>query len=212
MIRVDFDLDRLAYDRDGLVPVILQDAQTYAVLTLAYANREAVARTMETGETWLFSRSRNELWHKGTSSGNRQTVLSIHRDCDHDALLYRVSPHGPACHTGAYSCFEGVAKSQAAYGVLAALEALIDQRYRERPEGAYTTYLFEKGVDKILKKLGEETSEVILAVKNDDPTEIRYEAADLLYHLFVMLRHTGIPLSAVLEELSTRYERPRKTE
>lgn len=211
MINVNFELDQIGYDRDGLVPVILQDAQTNAVLTLAYANREAVALTLETGETWLYSRSRKTLWNKGATSGNRQSIVSIHRDCDQDALLYRVLPSGPACHTGSYSCFGGVIK-EPAYSVLAALEALIDLRYKERPEGAYTTYLFEKGIDKILKKLGEETSEVILAAKNNDPSEIRYEAADLLYHLFVTLRQMGIPLSDVLEELSTRYERPRKNE
>jgi len=144
------------FDEKGLVPVIIQDAGTKEVLTLAYMNEESLAKTIETGETWFYSRSRQELWHKGATSGNTQTVVSMNYDCDQDALLVLVYPKGPACHTGAVSCFsERVVEnntSMADYQILQSLEKVIIERERQRPEGAYTTYLFEKGVDKILKK------------------------------------------------------------
>jgi len=198
------------FDEKGLVPVIIQDAGTKEVLTLAYMNEESLAKTIETGETWFYSRSRQELWHKGATSGNTQTVVSMNYDCDQDALLVLVDPKGPACHTGAVSCFsERVVKnntSMADYQILQSLEKVIIERERQRPEGAYTTYLFEKGVDKILKKVGEEAAEVIIAAKNRDHEELKWETADLLYHLQVLLVEQGLPFKEVLRTLEERHK------
>jgi phosphoribosyl-AMP cyclohydrolase / phosphoribosyl-ATP pyrophosphohydrolase len=201
------------FDEKGLVPAIVQDADTKEVLTLAYMNQESLTKTLETGETWFFSRSRQELWHKGATSGNTQSVVSVKYDCDQDAVLVLVQPKGPACHTGAVSCFsEGIVTERAAasmedYRILQSLEQLIIEREKERPEGAYTTYLFEKGVDKILKKVGEEASEVIIAAKNRDKEELKWEAADLLYHLQVLLVEQGLPFKEVLKTLEERHKR-----
>ncbi len=203
----------IRFDEKGLVPAIVQDAETKEVLTLAYMNKESLEKTLETGETWFFSRSRQELWHKGATSGNTQSVVNVKYDCDQDAVLVLVKPKGPACHTGAVSCFsEGVVTERAAasledYRILQSLEQLIIDREKERPEGAYTTYLFEKGVDKILKKVGEEASEVIIAAKNRDKEELKWEAADLLYHLQVLLVEQGLPLKEVLKTLEERHKR-----
>ncbi|MDF2787478.1 MAG: phosphoribosyl-ATP pyrophosphatase [Neobacillus sp.] len=203
----------IRFDEKGLVPAIVQDAETKEVLTLAYMNQESLTKTLETGETWFYSRSRQELWHKGATSGNTQSVVSVKYDCDQDAVLVLVEPKGPACHTGAVSCFtEGVVTERAAssladYQILQTLEKLIIEREKERPEGAYTTYLFEKGVDKILKKVGEEASEVIIAAKNRDKEELKWEAADLLYHLQVLLVEQGLPFKEVLKTLEERHKR-----
>ncbi|PAE44428.1 bifunctional phosphoribosyl-AMP cyclohydrolase/phosphoribosyl-ATP diphosphatase HisIE [Bacillus sp. 7884-1] len=203
----------IRFDEKGLVPAIVQDADTKEVLTLAYMNQESLTKTLETGETWFFSRSRQELWHKGATSGNTQSVVSVKYDCDQDAVLVLVQPKGPACHTGAVSCFtEGVVTERATssltdYQILHSLEKLIIEREKERPEGAYTTYLFEKGVDKILKKVGEEASEVIIAAKNRDKEELKWEAADLLYHLQVLLVEQGLPFKEVLKTLEERHKR-----
>jgi phosphoribosyl-AMP cyclohydrolase / phosphoribosyl-ATP pyrophosphohydrolase len=203
----------IRFDEKGLVPAIVQDADTKEVLTLAYMNQESLTKTLETGETWFYSRSRQELWHKGATSGNTQSVVSVKYDCDQDAVLVLVQPKGPACHTGAVSCFsEGVVSeretsSLADYQILQSLEQLIIAREKERPEGAYTTYLFEKGVDKILKKVGEEASEVIIAAKNRDKEELKWEAADLLYHLQVLLVEQELPLKEVLKTLEERHKR-----
>ena len=174
-------------------------------------NQESLTKTIETGETWFFSRSRQELWHKGATSGNTQTVVSMKYDCDQDAVLVLVEPKGPACHTGAVSCFsEGITErtsSLADYQILQSLEKLIIEREKERPEGAYTTYLFEKGVDKILKKVGEEAAEVIIAAKNRDKEELKWEAADLLYHLQVLLVEQDLPFKEVLKTLEERHKR-----
>lgn len=198
------------FDEKGLVPAIIQDAGTKEVLTLAYMNEESLAKTIETGETWFYSRSRQELWHKGATSGNTQTVVSINYDCDQDALLVLVYPKGPACHTGAVSCFsERIVESSPnlnEYQILQSLEKVIIEREKQRPEGAYTTYLFEKGVDKILKKVGEEAAEVIIAAKNRDHEELRWEAADLLYHLQVLLVEQGLPFTEVLRTLEERHK------
>lgn len=199
------------FDEKGLVPAIIQDAGTKEVLTLAYMNEESLAKTLETGETWFYSRSRQELWHKGATSGNTQRVVSIKYDCDQDALLVLVYPKGPACHTGAVSCFsEGVTERKTTtlddYQILQTLEKVILKREQERPEGAYTTYLFEKGVDKILKKVGEEAAEVIIAAKNRDQEELKWEAADLLYHLQVLLVEQGLPFKEVLRTLEERHK------
>ncbi|MFS0775347.1 bifunctional phosphoribosyl-AMP cyclohydrolase/phosphoribosyl-ATP diphosphatase HisIE [Neobacillus sp. 3P2-tot-E-2] len=203
----------IRFDEKGLVPAIVQDAETKEVLTLAYMNQESLTKTLETGETWFYSRSRQELWHKGATSGNTQSVVSVKYDCDQDAVLVLVEPKGPACHTGAVSCFsEGVVTERttsnlADYQILQSLEKLIIEREKERPEGAYTTYLFEKGVDKILKKVGEEASEVIIAAKNRDKEELKWEAADLLYHLQVLLVEQGMPFKEVLKTLEERHKR-----
>ncbi|MFC4800040.1 bifunctional phosphoribosyl-AMP cyclohydrolase/phosphoribosyl-ATP diphosphatase HisIE [Neobacillus sp. GCM10023253] len=203
--------DTIKFDEKGLVPAIIQDAETLEVLTLAYMNKESLAKTLETGETWFYSRSRQELWHKGETSGNTQSVVNIKYDCDQDALLVLVNPKGPACHTGAVSCFSGeeVADRKSSLGdyqILQTLEKVILDRERERPEGAYTTYLFEKGVDKILKKVGEEAAEVIIAAKNRDHGELKWEAADLLYHLQVLLVEQGLPFKEVLRTLEERHK------
>jgi phosphoribosyl-AMP cyclohydrolase / phosphoribosyl-ATP pyrophosphohydrolase len=203
----------IRFDEKGLVPAIVQDVETKEVLTLAYMNQESLTKTLETGETWFYSRSRQELWHKGATSGNTQSVVSVKYDCDQDAVLVLVEPKGPACHTGAVSCFsEGVVTERttsnlADYQILQSLEKLIIEREKERPEGAYTTYLFEKGVDKILKKVGEEASEVIIAAKNRDKEELKWEAADLLYHLQVLLVEQGMPFKEVLKTLEERHKR-----
>ncbi|MCM2536082.1 bifunctional phosphoribosyl-AMP cyclohydrolase/phosphoribosyl-ATP diphosphatase HisIE [Neobacillus pocheonensis] len=198
------------FDEKGLVPAIIQDASTKEVLTLAYMNKESLDKTLETGETWFFSRSRQELWHKGETSGNTQRVVSVNYDCDQDALLVLVNPKGPACHTGAVSCFsERVFEGNTSLGdyqILESLEKVILDRERERPEGAYTTYLFEKGVDKILKKVGEEAAEVIIAAKNRDHGELKWEASDLLYHLMVLLVEQELPFTEVLRTLEERHK------
>jgi len=210
----ELNWEQLKFDENGLIPAIVQDAVSKTVLTLAYMNRESLQKSLETRETWFWSRSRQELWHKGATSGNTQRIVSIKADCDADALVIQVVPNGPACHTGAYSCFasemlpgagEFHAKTgQDRYAILGELEQLIAAREAERPEGSYTTYLFEKGVDKILKKVGEEAAEVIIAAKNRDPQELRYEASDLIFHLLVLLREQKLPLDEVLSELERR--------
>lgn len=203
--------NELIFNDAGLIPAIVQDAQSKEVLTLAYMNQESYEKTLETGETWFFSRSRNELWHKGATSGHTQRVTSIRYDCDQDALLVLVTPSGPACHTGSYCCFseDGVKQQrgeQDRFAILNELEQVIAKRQMEMPEGAYTTYLFEKGVDKILKKVGEEASEVIIAAKNRDQEELKWETADLLYHLLVLLREQQLPLDDVLKVLKKRHQ------
>lgn len=221
MVKTSIDPTDVTFNEDGLVPVIVQDAQSKTVLTLAYMNEEALKRTIETEETWFWSRSRTQLWHKGATSGHTQQVVSITSDCDHDALLVQVNPSGPACHTGTFSCFDerpatnsnmtpsgnktaDTAVPADRLAVIHELEQLIGKRETERPQGTYTTYLFEQGVDKILKKVGEEASEVIIAAKNRSAAELRYEAADLIYHLLVLLREQKLPLDAVLKELKNR--------
>lgn len=206
--------EALKFDENGLIPAIVQDAVSKEVLTLAYMNKESLQKSLETNETWFWSRSRAELWHKGATSGHTQRIRSIRYDCDGDALVVQVVPNGPACHTGAYSCFSGElagageqeasAASTDRFAILGELEQLIAEREAERPEGSYTTYLFEKGVDKILKKVGEEAAEVIIAAKNRSHEELRYEASDLIFHLLVLLREQKLPLDHVLNELQRR--------
>ena len=199
------DPKNVRFDPSGFVPAVVQDARTREVLTLAYMNAESLARTLETGETWFWSRSRNELWHKGATSGNTQQVVSVTSDCDNDAIVVLVNPAGPACHTGARSCFAVEPNAEGhSDGVLHELYELIKSRQAERPEGSYTTYLFDKGLDKILKKVGEESAETIIAAKNDDPKQLVAETADLLYHLLVMLVARGVNLDDVRDELAQR--------
>jgi len=210
--------EAVRWNDDGLVPAVVQDAVSKDVLMLAYMNRESLSKTLETGETWFWSRSRGELWNKGATSGHKQKVKAIAYDCDGDALLVQVEQIGPACHTGKYSCFhhpvvpdgEAAEREPASdrFRVLNKLESVIAQRYAERPEGTYTTYLFGKGLDKILKKVGEETAEVIIAAKNRDNGELRYETADLIFHMMVLLRERGLPLDDVLAELESRVGKP----
>ncbi|WP_436335246.1 bifunctional phosphoribosyl-AMP cyclohydrolase/phosphoribosyl-ATP diphosphatase HisIE [Bacillus velezensis] len=198
--------DELRFDEAGLIPAIVQDAASKEVLTLAYMNRESYEKTIETKETWFYSRSRRELWHKGATSGNTQKVKAIRYDCDQDALVVLAEPSGPACHKGSYSCFSTEkADAQDRFGILNELESVIAKRQVEMPDGAYTTYLFREGVDKILKKVGEEAAEVIIAAKNRDHEELKWEAADLLYHLLVLLREQSLPLDDVLDVLAKRH-------
>ncbi|MBZ5202493.1 bifunctional phosphoribosyl-AMP cyclohydrolase/phosphoribosyl-ATP diphosphatase HisIE [Planomicrobium chinense] len=201
-------MNEVKYDANGLVPVIIQNAETKAVLTLAYATEEAVQKTIETNETWLYSRSRNELWNKGATSGNTQKVTAVRLDCDGDSLIYEVIPNGPACHTGEESCFYNTiagAPNESTVDMFNDLTGLIEKREQEMPEGAYTTYLFEEGVDKICKKVGEEAAEVIIAAKNRDPKELAMETADLFYHVLVLLQEQKVGLNEVIDVLKERH-------
>ncbi len=250
-------IENIRWDERGLVPAIVQDVQSKEVLMLAYMNKESLQRTMETGQTWFYSRSRQGLWNKGATSGHVQHVVELYYDCDADTILVKVEQTGPACHTGKYSCFhvplqlgqlipehpnetkldegdygqlymvnhgdkrvaqnavESVEESSSPsrymyqvnnrFAILNKLEQTIAERDAERPDGAYTTYLFEKGVDKILKKIGEEAAEVIIAAKNRDGQELRYEVSDLLFHLLVLMREQKLPLDEVFRELAARH-------
>ena len=201
------NLDDLKFDERGLIPAIVQDARTREVLTLAYMNRESLTRTIETRQTWFWSRSRNELWHKGETSGNTQQVVELVADCDGDAIVVLVNPAGPACHTGARSCFGLEQSEDLGEGLGELLDQLYDliaSRERERPEGSYTTYLFDQGIDKILKKVGEESAETIIAAKNDDREPLAAEVSDLIYHLLVLLVARGVSLDEIRDELARR--------
>ena len=201
------DIKALKFDSNGLIPAIVQDAETKEVLTLAYMNEESLKVTMEKKLTCFWSRSRGELWLKGETSGNYQHVVSITADCDNDALVILVRPDGPACHTGTVSCFENtVYENDDEHPFsLEALMDLISRRKTEKKEGSYTTYLFEKGIDKILKKVGEESTEVIIAGKADDKRETIYELADLTYPLMVLMIEMGISLEDIRTELASRH-------
>jgi phosphoribosyl-ATP pyrophosphohydrolase/phosphoribosyl-AMP cyclohydrolase len=182
-----------------LTPAIVRDARTGAVLTLAYMNEESLARTRETGQTWFWSRSRNELWHKGATSGNTQQVVHIAEDCDADALVVSVIPAGPACHNGTASCFPSVPLLP-----LEQLMAVLRSRHASRPPDSYSSYLFNEGRDKILKKIGEEATEVVIAAKGDSRERLTSELADLVYHLSVLLVDEGMDWSDVFGELGRR--------
>jgi len=232
-------MEQLRFDQDGLIPAVIQDVLDNTVLMVGYMNRKSLCKTVETGQTWFWSRSRQQLWHKGETSGHFQHVKKIAYDCDGDTLLVHVEQIGPACHTGERSCFftdviapmnadetqtEPAASASATkYSILDELTQMISARYAERPEGAYTTYLFEKGLDKILKKLGEETTEVIVAAKNASVVheggdvvhsevsanaamnELTGEVADLLFHLCVLLKQVGLSLEDAMFVLSQRF-------
>jgi phosphoribosyl-ATP pyrophosphohydrolase/phosphoribosyl-AMP cyclohydrolase len=209
-------IEDLNFDAAGLIPAVVQDARTQRVLTLAYMNAASLERTLETRETWFWSRSRSSLWHKGETSGNTQRVVDVLLDCDRDALTMLVVPSGPACHTGAESCFYNELQEAGPFEVgpaevptdlaevLNSLYGLVKSRKRERPEGSYTSYLFDQGLDKILKKVGEESAETIIAAKNDDPSALVKESSDLLYHLVVLLVERGVSLGEVRDELVSR--------
>lgn len=202
-----FNIDELKFDAAGLIPAIVVDNLTKKVLTLAYMNRESLKISLERGQTCFYSRSRQELWLKGETSGNYQNIVSITADCDKDALVVVVDKEGPACHTGSDSCFFNPVYKSAERGEfsLDGLYDLLQGRKYEMPEGSYTTYLFQKGIDKILKKIGEESTEVIIASKADDKKETVYEIADLAYHIMVMMVEMGIPLEDVRKELASRH-------
>lgn len=202
MSQINFD--EIKFDERGLVPAIVQNAETREVLMLAYMNEESLARTIDTKQTWFWSRSRQELWHKGATSGNTQEVVNIALDCDGDAIVVLVKPAGPACHTGSVSCFDLDRATDDPGSVLSRLYQLVQDRERERPTGSYTTYLFEEGLDKILKKLGEETAETIIAAKNDDKSRLVAEVSDLIYHLLVLLVARGVSLEEIGNELRQR--------
>jgi phosphoribosyl-ATP pyrophosphohydrolase/phosphoribosyl-AMP cyclohydrolase len=240
-------IHNLKFNDDGLIPAIVQDDQTDEVLMLAYMNAESLGRSLQTGETWFWSRSRRELWHKGETSGNTQQVVDIRLDCDGDALIVRVNPRGPACHTGARTCFfrgaqdaeaetpaemEAAASAETSTTITAPPSAqieraetqfsvvnvaamdlgillqdlfkLIQERKDQRPENSYTSYLFDHGLDKILKKVGEEAAETIIAAKNEGNKELTAEISDLLYHLLVLMAEREVSLRDILTELSNR--------
>lgn len=201
------NIEELKFDEKGLIPAIVVDAVSKQVLTLAYMNRESLAISMEQERTCFWSRSRQELWLKGETSGNFQTIVSITADCDKDALVVMVEPEGPACHTGEVSCFhnpvyQSEARREFSYQ---GLYSLLEGRKRDLPEGSYTTYLFQKGLDKILKKVGEECTEVIIAAKDEDRAETIYEIADLAYHVMVLMTQQGITLEEIHKELASRH-------
>ena len=201
------NIDELKFDKDGLIPAVVVDSVTKEVLTLAYMNKESLKITMEKGLTCFFSRSRQELWLKGETSGNYQHVVSITADCDNDALTVVVEKDGPACHLGTNSCFtKPVYQSpELSEFSLEGLYGLLTDRKTKMPEGSYTTYLFEKGIDNILKKVGEECTEVIIAGKADDKAETVYEIADLAYHVMVLMCEMGISVEDVHRELASRH-------
>lgn len=201
------NIDELKFDEKGLIPAIVVDSVTKKVLTLAYMNKESLAITMEKGLTCFYSRSRQELWLKGETSGNYQHVVSITADCDKDALVVVVEKDGPACHTGTDSCFtnELWQNEDLHEFSLNGLMELLAGRKVEKKEGSYTTYLFEKGIDKILKKVGEENTEVIIAAKADDKKETIYEIADLCYHVMVLMVEMGISVEDIHKELASRH-------
>ncbi len=215
-------IDKIDFSKqDGLIPAVIQDCNSGQVLMLAYMNKEALGKTIDTGKTWFYSRSRQELWMKGESSGHVQEVKEILYDCDEDTVLIKVQQTGVACHTGHYSCFyrnsagqevekqifnlnqvyESAASSPA---ILYELYEIIKDRQLKMPEGSYTTYLFKNGLDKILKKVGEENAEVIIAAKNREKSEVIYETSDLLYHLLVLLVEQGVDLGEIFVELKSR--------
>ncbi len=201
------DISKLKFDEKGLIPAIVVDSVTKQVLTLAYMNRDSLAISMQEGRTCFFSRSRQELWRKGETSGNVQHIVSITADCDGDALVVVVDKEGPACHTGRESCFYNTVweSDERQEFSLEGLMTMLQGRKTEKKEGSYTTYLFEKGIDKILKKVGEECTEVIIAGKADDKRETVYEIADLAYHVMVLMLQMGISLEDIHRELASRH-------
>ncbi len=213
-------MKQLKFNEQGLIPAIVQDVNSGQVLMMAYMNQEALDKTVASGQTWFYSRSRQCLWKKGETSGHIQAVQEIRYDCDQDTLLVLVEQTGAACHTGHYSCFyrtlDGQEKEPALFdanqvyqgkegpAILLELMEVIRQRQKDRPEGSYTTYLFNEGIDKILKKVGEESAEVIIAAKNPDNSELIYEVGDMIYHLLVLLVEKGVDITEIFAELRSR--------
>ena len=203
-----FDIEELKFNSHGLIPAIIQDVESNQVLMMAFMNKESLAKTLESGQTWFWSRSRQELWHKGATSGYYQDVQEMFYDCDADSLLIKVVQTGPACHTGERTCFHNnILSSEAPVAsseIINQVYDIVTGRKKEMPEGSYTTYLFTKGLDKILKKVGEESAEVIIGAKNRSRDEVVYEVADLLYHLMVLLAEQDITPQEVYQELAKR--------
>ncbi|MBQ2316080.1 MAG: bifunctional phosphoribosyl-AMP cyclohydrolase/phosphoribosyl-ATP diphosphatase HisIE [Clostridia bacterium] len=201
------NIDQLKFDEKGLIPAVVVDSVTKKVLTVAYMNRESLKISMEKGLTCFWSRSRNELWLKGETSGNYQHIVSITADCDNDALVVTVEKDGPACHLGTDSCFNNTVyqSEERQEFSLDGLMELIRGRKTDQKEGSYTTYLFNKGLDKILKKVGEECTEVIIAAKSEDKAETIYEISDLAYHVMVLMIEAGISLEDIHKELASRH-------
>ena len=203
-----FDMEKLKFDEKGLIPAIVVDDETNQVLTLAYMNKESLGISLEKKKTCFWSRSRQELWLKGETSGNYQHIVSITADCDMDALTVRVKKDGPACHTGEESCFFNTVFENEEIAPAFSVQSLVDTiegRKLDPKEGSYTTYLFEKGIDKILKKVGEECTEVIIAGKADDKAETIYEISDLMYHVLVLMIEMGISVDDIMNELKSRH-------
>ncbi|MBQ4088905.1 MAG: bifunctional phosphoribosyl-AMP cyclohydrolase/phosphoribosyl-ATP diphosphatase HisIE [Clostridia bacterium] len=204
---INFNIDELKFDEKGLIPAIIVDSITKKVLTLAYMNRESLEISIEKELTCFWSRSRSELWLKGETSGNYQHIVSITADCDKDALVVVVEPDGPACHKGTTSCFNDVlfqSEERQEFSYEGLMQLLIGRK-KDKPEGSYTTYLFEKGLDKILKKVGEECTEVIISAKDNDKPNTVYEIADLAYHVMVLMVQQGITLEDIHKELASRH-------
>jgi phosphoribosyl-ATP pyrophosphohydrolase/phosphoribosyl-AMP cyclohydrolase len=206
---MNFDTDKLKFDAHGLIPAIIQDAGTNQVLMMAFMNVEALEKSLETGRTWFWSRSRQELWNKGATSGHYQDIREMSHDCDVDCLLVKVVQQGVACHTGQKTCFHnpiisGNAENGVTADIINEIYEVVLSRKSEMPEGSYTTYLFTKGLDKILKKVGEEATEVIIGAKNRNKGEVVYEVSDLLYHLMVLLGEQEIKPQEVYAELAKR--------
>lgn len=199
------NIENLKFDEKGLIPAVVIDSRTKRVLTVAYMNKESLAISLEEGRTCFWSRSRQKLWRKGETSRNVQHIVRIDTDCDCDALTVYVQPEGPACHTGAKSCFFNTVYEGEEPFSLEGLMQLIEGRKTEKKEGSYTTYLFEKGIDKILKKVGEESTEVIIAGKADDKAETIYEISDLTYHVLVLMVQMGISIDDIYKELASRH-------
>lgn len=202
-----FEIEDITFDEAGLIPAVIQDEESGDVLMLAYMNKESLEKSIETKETWFYSRSRKELWNKGATSGNKQTITQITFDCDSDALVVTVIPKGPACHTGEDSCFYKTvfAETPTNRTVISQLTKNIADRKVNPVEGTYTTYLFNEGIDKILKKVGEETSEVIIGAKNNDKQEVIWEISDLVYHTLVLMEELGVNVSDIQQELIERH-------
>ncbi|WP_106495002.1 bifunctional phosphoribosyl-AMP cyclohydrolase/phosphoribosyl-ATP diphosphatase HisIE [Lentibacillus sp. Marseille-P4043] len=204
---MEVDIEQITFDETGLIPAIIQDSKTGAILTLAYMNETALLKTIETKETWFFSRKRQQLWNKGETSGNNQLVKRITYDCDGDALLVLVEPQGPACHTGNETCFyqQLYENSTQQFDLIYQLAKTIKNRQKNPVDGSYTTYLFQEGIDKVLKKVGEEASEVIIGAKNPGTDELIWEIADLVYHTLVLMEIRDVTIENIREELYKRH-------
>jgi len=205
LVKVNFSLDEVKFNSDGLVPSIVQDVTTGKVLMLGYMNKDALEKTIETGRTWFWSRSRQKLWNKGETSGNYHEVRAMSLDCDNDTLLVEVVPHGPTCHTGNYSCFYRREDNEFTNSsIITEVYNVILDRKEKMPEGSYVAKKMKEGLDRILKKIGEEAGEFIIAVKNGDEKEIIYELGDLIFHSLLVLGYLDIPVSKLYEELRSR--------
>lgn len=204
---MEVTIDQLVFDEHGLIPAVVQDAGSGEVLTLAYMNETSLWKTIQTKETWFFSRKRKGLWHKGETSGSTQEVQKISYDCDADALLVHVQPNGPACHTGETSCFHNLLYQQQEVvpDVLSAITEKIKERRQQPVDGSYTTYLFCEGIDKVLKKVGEEASEVIIGAKNSRKQEVTWEISDLVYHTLVLMEMLDVSVNDIKQELAKRH-------